>query len=311
MAASNGKASRSQNPRRVSRWRELCREIVEMIEAPAMILEARELRVVLLNRPMEVLIGWSSGEAEGRPWAELCLSFDSSTREAIIRAAAETTIEVRDQYLIRNRQRIETLSSLVALKSTKQNLLLAKVLEVRYLPGGLPSGSYSYSISARDEDWGRVEQICFFSDDDPHRELLNRRCFEVFMTRSTPCQQCPARHPQANTQEISMVLPDCRGDGTALVTSFPQGEKRRRILHKQITDKKFSLLIQARLEAIIKRAGLSQREAEVFSLLMKGRAPVEIGVALGVELSTAKYHVSNILKKLDAESRFDLLRVLF
>lgn len=50
-------------------------------------------------------------------------------------------------------------------------------------------------------------------------------------------------------------------------------------------------------------ANLSDREFEVLSLLTKGYQNKEIQVALGIELSTVKNHVRNILQKLGVKSR--------
>lgn len=53
---------------------------------------------------------------------------------------------------------------------------------------------------------------------------------------------------------------------------------------------------------------LSPREREVFGLILQGRTNKEIAAQLGISESTAKFHVSAILKKCGARSRVDVVR---
>ena len=53
---------------------------------------------------------------------------------------------------------------------------------------------------------------------------------------------------------------------------------------------------------------LSRREREVFELVLQGFTNKEIAANLGFSESTAKFHVSAVLKKCGARSRLDLVR---
>jgi two-component system, NarL family, nitrate/nitrite response regulator NarL len=53
---------------------------------------------------------------------------------------------------------------------------------------------------------------------------------------------------------------------------------------------------------------LSPREREVFGLILEGRTNKEIAARLSISESTAKFHVSAILKKCGARSRLDVVR---
>jgi NarL family two-component system response regulator LiaR len=54
---------------------------------------------------------------------------------------------------------------------------------------------------------------------------------------------------------------------------------------------------------------LTKREQEILSLMIKGRSNVEIGEQLFISRSTAKFHVSNILAKLNAASRAEAVAI--
>ena len=53
---------------------------------------------------------------------------------------------------------------------------------------------------------------------------------------------------------------------------------------------------------------LSQRECEVFRLLLDEKSNPEIAELLFVSDSTVKYHIHNLLKKTGCRNRVDLIR---
>jgi DNA-binding response OmpR family regulator len=68
-------------------------------------------------------------------------------------------------------------------------------------------------------------------------------------------------------------------------------------------------LLRARRDQIADEAKLTMREREVLELLLLGRTHEEIGLAIGLTTRTAKFHQANILRKLGAASRLDLMRI--
>lgn len=52
---------------------------------------------------------------------------------------------------------------------------------------------------------------------------------------------------------------------------------------------------------------LSNRERQVFDLLLQGKSNLDIGKALFISLSTVKTHVANIFQKCEVRSRYELL----
>jgi len=71
-----------------------------------------------------------------------------------------------------------------------------------------------------------------------------------------------------------------------------------------------SAALDRRVAQLARSAALSPREQEVLQLLLLGRNYTEIGVALQITPRTARFHQSNVLDKLGAESRHDLVRLL-
>lgn len=72
----------------------------------------------------------------------------------------------------------------------------------------------------------------------------------------------------------------------------------------------FEQILRARLLRLADDARLSVREREVLDLLLLGRSAGDIGIALDITARTAKFHQANVLAKLGADSRHDLMRLL-
>ncbi len=68
-------------------------------------------------------------------------------------------------------------------------------------------------------------------------------------------------------------------------------------------------LLTARRERLMHAANLTSRERDVLELLLLGRSHADIAVVLGISQRTSKFHLSNVLAKLGAESRADLTRI--
>jgi DNA-binding CsgD family transcriptional regulator len=77
-----------------------------------------------------------------------------------------------------------------------------------------------------------------------------------------------------------------------------------------LEERSWSSLFHARAEALGKTAKLTPREQQVFHLLLMGRTLADIATVEGISVRTAKYHQQNLLRKLGAESRMDLFRLL-
>lgn len=82
--------------------------------------------------------------------------------------------------------------------------------------------------------------------------------------------------------------------------------ERRRAQHERYRE-----VVRERLEEIVNDYALSPREREVFELLLQGWSADEIASKLGVTSRTVRFHQTNVLDKLDADSRLDLFRMFF
>ena len=68
-------------------------------------------------------------------------------------------------------------------------------------------------------------------------------------------------------------------------------------------------LLHERRQKLMDRARLSPRERAVLEMLLQGATHAEIARELGISVRTSKFHQGNVLAKLGADSRADLLRI--
>jgi two-component system, NarL family, response regulator FusR len=80
---------------------------------------------------------------------------------------------------------------------------------------------------------------------------------------------------------------------------------------RQLQRRDYREVVRERVEEIVAEHALSPREREVFVLLLYGFMADEIADKLGVSTRTVKFHQTNVLDKLDADSRLDLFRLFF
>ncbi len=69
-------------------------------------------------------------------------------------------------------------------------------------------------------------------------------------------------------------------------------------------------LVDAKAARIAGAGALSERERQVLALLLRGHGVEDIASMLEIAPRTVKFHQSNVLQKLGADSRIDLLRVV-
>ena len=69
-------------------------------------------------------------------------------------------------------------------------------------------------------------------------------------------------------------------------------------------------LVDAKAARIAGAGALSERERQVLALLLRGHGVEDIAAMLEIAPRTVKFHQSNVLQKLGADSRIDLLRVV-
>jgi DNA-binding CsgD family transcriptional regulator len=112
------------------------------------------------------------------------------------------------------------------------------------------------------------------------------------------------------------------GQSTAVVPATPEADVVRMVsignsrhdtiavTSQQISGSLVRDLVVARIEKLAEPSGLSGRERDVLRYLLLGRNVSEIGLILDISPRTVRYHQTNLLEKVGADSRMDLLRLI-
>ncbi|MEJ7601649.1 MAG: helix-turn-helix transcriptional regulator [Kofleriaceae bacterium] len=100
------------------------------------------------------------------------------------------------------------------------------------------------------------------------------------------------------------------------IGTVPPGRRSGKRTLDPVPDKRdnrehYREVVRERVEEIVETFALSPREREVFQFLLYGYMTDEIAGRLGVSARTVKFHQTNLLDKLDADSRLDLFRLFF
>jgi DNA-binding CsgD family transcriptional regulator len=136
---------------------------------------------------------------------------------------------------------------------------------------------------------------------------LGRKCWEVFFSRAGPCAGCPA-FELAPGREKTGVLEEL--DGPFSIVHVARATRSARVTAISLSDAVLVDLVRGKLRRQVDAAGLSEKQRRVLDLLLLGRQTRDIATALEISERTVKFHVTNILVKLSADSRRDLARKL-
>lgn len=135
-------------------------------------------------------------------------------------------------------------------------------------------------------------------------------CYQVLHGRSTHCEPCPLRGRGLATgpQTIVAMTPEREYQVT---TAALTGADAARVSVRRLPIAAFSAVLQAKLDSLALRGRLSLRERDVLRQLVEGHTLEDIAEKLVITPRTVRFHQSNLLEKLGADSRADLMRLIF
>jgi len=136
-------------------------------------------------------------------------------------------------------------------------------------------------------------------------------CFEVLHGRSKPCEGCPLASSERGLRSGTVVQARSARDYVITSVNVQGDSDEARVSVRTLAMSSLAAVLQAKLDELASRALLSKRERSVFVQLMDGRAVEEIASELKISPRTVKFHQANVLQKLGADSRTDLMRLVF
>lgn len=165
-----------------------------------------------------------------------------------------------------------------------------------------------YVISTKPRTWGSVVAVVGqFEAAMPAPE--GARCYAALAGRTAPCEGCPVRTTSFEKGEAVSILTSESSD-MWVARARRNARDTAEVTVYCLDDRVTATVIREKLQRVARAAQLSARERTVLDLLLLGRRNDEIAAELAISVRTAKFHQANILKKLDVDSRLDLLRLL-
>lgn len=285
--------------------------LADLAPQPLVVLDS-EHRVQAFNTAMESLLGIARAEALGRVFEEVCASDDLPTAA---RALVDEVLEGRRQggrshTRLRNGARISLCWEWKRVESEGGRSLLGIVrswVEHPAATGTFPDDMH-YEISTMDADFGTIRYVWGAKPDAP--SLIGQRCYEAIGLRREVCPECPAQARQPRSPATIVPLPG-EERSYSLVTVESVTETTARVGSRRIGEALLNDLLAARVEDVALRQKLSARERQVLRALIAGQAKEDMAEELGISPRTVKFHQANVLAKLGADSRADLLRLIF
>jgi DNA-binding CsgD family transcriptional regulator len=185
--------------------------------------------------------------------------------------------------------------------------LLLILQQIEPLARQAPASDYDYQV--RGVSAGNLRLSALRSPGQEMRSV-DAPCFEVLHGRASPCENCSLiGHGRGAGDE---VVVETHAPGDYVVKSFTRtNDDCASVSVRTLSAGSLSAILQARLDQLATRAQLSNRERSVFAYLMDGRAVDDIASALAISPRTVKFHQANVLQKLGADSRSDLMRLVF
>jgi DNA-binding CsgD family transcriptional regulator len=158
---------------------------------------------------------------------------------------------------------------------------------------------------------GIVQSVRFLDPRlDPSR-FVGRYAAELFAPMGFPDPEACVR-ALLEARDVTIVRVGLRrADGWFCVLSARASDDRTaRAVVRCLEARLLPELFDAKVARVAEGHGLSDRERQVLHLLLRGHRVEDIAAMLDIAPRTVKFHQANVLQKLGADSRMDLLRVL-
>jgi PAS domain S-box-containing protein len=135
-------------------------------------------------------------------------------------------------------------------------------------------------------------------------------CFAVLHGRSDPCPDCPLRWPATRSWPRVAARRLASKPELYELVSATSTDRGARVRTRRLSYSAVTSIHEARIACLARDARLTEREQQVLGYLLLGRTLSDIALVMGVSLRTVKFHQANVLEKLGADSRADLLRLV-
>jgi PAS domain S-box-containing protein len=291
--------------------------LVDHCERPLVVLD-RLGQVRLLSPAMEKLLGWSRLEVEGQLFVELCVPPEraSVTHKWLELATSGGMPEYQCEVQTRDGDKLLLQVEAYAVGRGREQALVMTVLAA--VPVRTTEveqrrdQDVDYEISTEQPAFGTLTKVSYIGttvQDIGQGE--GSRCFEYFRGRHSPCDDCPLLRPASEPWPRTLIRRRGSSPRTfEVITADFANAVNFKVSIRGVSETALAAINEAKLREIADRANLSERERSVLAYLVMGRSLDSISTILEISARTVKFHQKNVLDKLGADSRADLVRLI-
>ncbi|HEY1692015.1 MAG TPA: helix-turn-helix transcriptional regulator [Polyangiaceae bacterium] len=168
----------------------------------------------------------------------------------------------------------------------------------------------SFDVACVDKHAGLVKAARFLEPSHDAKRYVGRPVSEILHAIGCGAAEDTIRTAleKASPEVVQAFLPD--GGVFRVITVAPAEGACVRVTVRCLEAHLLPDLVDAKVARVAETNGLSDRERQVLRLLLRGRGVEDIATMLEIAPRTVKFHQANVLQKLGADSRLDLLRVV-
>jgi DNA-binding CsgD family transcriptional regulator len=279
---------------------------------PALIVDGGG-RVRFVNGPMEKLLGRRLEELSTTRWLALCVQPGGTTGvKHLLGAGFRGEATGGDLPLVTREGRRITMRAELSRETRGRSRALVVVSQsVSEVEPSNPLPGDCWCEMSRVDGAGIISMVRFL---DPTRDSLIHigRPIEELLTLlgCGPAMRWVNEVIAERAAEASEVLLPEADNAFRIVTAASVDEATVRLTVRYLPMRMLPELVDAKASRTAGDGALSERERQVLTLLLRGRGVEDIATMLEIAPRTVKFHQANVLHKLGADSRLDLLRVV-
>ncbi len=250
------------------------------------------------------MIGWS--------WSDVCRHYDdrASNRSPIADVLRGARTQSEGVAVSRDGSLVSLVFELSPVGDGSG--VLATVVHSTEFPGfnGIePLGELHYEISSKPDQLGQLKRV-WGTTTQLAGAHVGQLCHEALFGRQEPCPRCPVFDSSLSRTRVAVIPSNEQRQPIRTLVLRETSDKTIYVRSQFVNETLLSELMQAKITSLATNCGLSDREQEVLRHLVFGCTVEEIAQLLGISPRTVRFHQSNMLEKLGADSRLDLMRII-
>ncbi len=293
-------------------WRCVVEVLAEMAPHPLLVI-GRDGRIRAIWATASEALGWPPKELDG---ADATSTLAPPGEGDAMRARLQEALagrRARDDFEVVSRAgvRLHVTVAITAVGGDADRCLVIAILSVREVSAGnrwRAQGELTYEVSLKPSEQGRLTR-------QPEGEqrvfgATGELCYDRIYGFSAPCVDCPVRRGANDPWPRVAVRRAPHSNVYHLIRAHQVAPDVALVTVNMLPETSVAALNEAKIRHLADQAGLTERERGVLGCLLLGRSLDEIAEMLGISARTVKFHQQNVLNKLGADSRVDLIRLI-